>query len=314
MKVLKSLLFVFIGAVVIAAAAFIFAKVHGDIHKVQQSAVVQKPEKMIGRAVRIVPTKLHSAKADQSSVFSEGPDPVPLIGAGQNIGAIYGVPVLMYHHVGDLPENADPVRKDLTVSTDNFTQQVEWLKSQGYQTVSLDRLYDWLKNGITLPKKSVLLTFDDGYNDVFQNAVPVLVQNGMSGIFGIISGYVGTADYATWNQILAARAQGMEIISHSFSHPDFATKSKADQTYDITKSNVDFTGALGSIPNYFIYPYGKYNLDTESILNSDGFRMSFTTSYGFTRPGENLLELPRVRVHGSELLQTFEMNLSGRKP
>jgi len=97
----------------------------------------------------------------------------------------------------------------------------------------------------------------------------------------------------------------MSIVSHSYSHPDFSTLSASNQNFNIAKSTVDLTGELGTPPIYFIYPYGKYNSITEQTLKNHGYVMSFTTAYGFVKPAENLLELPRVRVHGIESLQTF---------
>ncbi len=306
----------------LGVAAFSFAKIQHDPiptftihwHRITQpvaTTATTERNDIIGKAVTIVPASLNSAQAAGPAALSEGPDLLPA--HSQGAGSTGGIPVLMYHHVGDLPENPDTIRKDLTVSTANFTVQVQWLKTQGYQSITPDQLYAWLKNGTTLPSKSILFTFDDGYSDVFQNAVPVLEANGMTGSFGIITGYVGTADYATWDQILNAKSQGMQIVSHSYSHPDFSIKSPADQSYDITKSDSDFNAELGAVPAYFIYPYGKYNATTETLLQANQFLMSFTTAFGFVHSGENLLELPRIRVHGAETLQTFKFNLTGQK-
>lgn len=317
MKLLKYLFFGLLGIFVIGAAAFAFAKIqHYPIpsfaihfnHAAQPVAV--------GETAVVVPAGLSDAQASEPNTLGEGPDPAPLAGASTPIvnGKISGVPVLMYHYVGDLPPNPDLTRKDLTVSTANFTAQVVWLKSQGYQSITMDQLYAWLNKGTPIPPKSVVFTFDDGYSDVFENAVPILEANKMTGSFGIITGFVGTSVYATWSQISTARSQGMEIVSHSYSHPDFSSKSVTDQTYEFTKSDSDFSANLGFVPDYFIYPYGKYNDTTLSLLQSNGFLMAFTTAYGFVKPGENLLELPRVRVHGAETMQKFEYDLTGVNP
>jgi peptidoglycan/xylan/chitin deacetylase (PgdA/CDA1 family) len=218
------------------------------------------------------------------------------------------VPVLMYHYIGNLPTNADATRNDLTVSTQNFQAQMNFLLSQGYNSITPDQLYSYLTKGTAIPAKSVIISFDDGYADTFDNAVPILEADHLTGMFGIITGLVATkptSNYANWQQIISARSAGMAIVSHSYSHPDFAALSASDQNFNIAKSTVDLTGELGMPPIYFIYPYGKYNSITEQTLKNHGYVMSFTTAYGFVKPGENLLELPRVRVHGTESLQTF---------
>jgi peptidoglycan/xylan/chitin deacetylase (PgdA/CDA1 family) len=221
------------------------------------------------------------------------------------------IPVLMYHYIGDLPANADTTRKGLTVSNQNFEDQVNFLAAQGYSSITLDQLYAYLTKGQPIPDKSVVFSFDDGYADTFENAVPILEAHHMTGVFGIITGFAGTnSNYAAWQQIIAAQKQGMVIVSHSYSHPDFASKDEVYQDYNIAKSTVDLTQELGAPPSYFIYPYGEYNSTTEQVLKDHGYVMSFTTSYGFVRHGENLLELPRVRVRGAETLPTFICEIS----
>lgn len=223
------------------------------------------------------------------------------------------VPVLMYHYIGDLPTNADATRKDLTVSTQNFTAQMNFLLSQGYTSITPGQLYLYLTKNKAIPAKSVVISFDDGYADTFDNAVPILETDHLTGMFGIITGLVATntiSNYANWQQIISARNAGMAIVSHSYSHPNFAALSASDQNFNIAKSTVDLTGELGTPPTYFIYPFGKYNSTTEQTLKNHGYVMSFTTAYGFVKPGENLLELPRVRIHGAESLQTFMCNVA----
>lgn len=82
------------------------------------------------------------------------------------------VPILMYHHVGSLPPEADNVRRDLTVSPEAFEAQLRWLSGQGYEAVSLEQIYLATQGQLLLPKKPVVFTFDDGYADVFLEAVP----------------------------------------------------------------------------------------------------------------------------------------------
>jgi peptidoglycan/xylan/chitin deacetylase (PgdA/CDA1 family) len=323
MKMLKPIGFTFIGLAILGIAAFTFAKIQKDQiptftitwYHVQHSVaiaprMITQDDPVAGKVAHIVPATLQpiAVAADSSELNDESADDAtaPPDSDSVSVKSMGGVPVLMYHYVGDLPANADAVRKDLTVSTQNFNAQVTWLKSQGYQSITMNQLYAWITKGTSIPAKSVVFTFDDGYMDVFQNAVPILEANHMTGSFGIITGLVAGSVYATWPEISTAHSQGMEIVSHSYSHPDFSTKSETDQTYEITKSDSDFQANLGFVPDYFIYPYGKYNATTISLLKANEFVMAFTTAYGYVHPGENMLELPRVRVHGAETLPTFE--------
>ena len=222
-----------------------------------------------------------------------------------------GVPILMYHHVGDVPANADPIRKDLTVSTADFSEQMDDLVKNGYTSVTTAQLALWLENKGTLPKKPVVITFDDGYDDVFYNAVPVLIAHHMSGAFGIITGFVGTPGYASWAQIQEGKNSGMEIVSHSYSHIDFHDPKYTvqDQLMQIQTSKSDLKNNLNVTTSTFIYPYGHYTLDEEHMLAANGYDIAFTTDYGFANLGENIFEIPRVRVHGQETIDRFDQSL-----
>lgn len=217
------------------------------------------------------------------------------------------VPVLMYHYVGDLPANPDSVRRDLTVSSVNFANQMNYLASRGFHTISMSELYQALTDSQKLPSKPVLITFDDGYKETLDITVPILFADHFTGSFAIITGFVGGRDYASWQEISGAESENMEIVSHSYSHIDFASPkyNYSDKLENIAIATSDFKNRLGIDPKFFIYPYGHHDADTEKILRDEGFLMAFTTNYGLVHKGLNLLELPRVRVHGSETLNRF---------
>ncbi len=215
---------------------------------------------------------------------------------------------MMYHYIGSLPANPDAVRKDLTVSTANFSAQMDYLSKSGYHAITTAQLYGYLTGKSALPPKPVVITLDDGHEDAFKNAVPILLAHRMLGSFAVISGFVGTGDYADWQEIRSAQAQGMEIINHSFNHmdfmdPRFSLQYKQDA---IERCEVALAGELGDNTRTFVYPYGKYGPEIENLLKADGFEMAFTTNFGEVYKGENLFELPRVRVHGRETLGKFK--------
>ncbi len=228
------------------------------------------------------------------------------------------VPVLMYHHVGPLPPAPDKYRQDLTVSLQDFTDQVNYLDAHGYKTVTTAQLDDFLHGNGSLPDKAIVLTFDDGYDDALNNATAVLAAHHMVGSFGIITQEVGQPDYTTWDQIKVAAKEGMEMVDHSQHHIDFTDPK---YSYETKKQEVlggldDLKKNFGVSTRTFIYPYGHYNADIEKILRDGGFDLAFTTHNGKVRAGanqQNLLELPRVRVHGGEDVQKFAASLVDSK-
>jgi len=234
------------------------------------------------------------------------PESLPAVSAKPEHGLL--VPILMYHHVGDYPQNADPVRRDLTVSTADFSAEMAWLAQQKYHTVTLAAVYAAASGGSPLPDKPIAITFDDGYSDVFMNAVPVLLKYGFVGSFAVITKFPGLPDYASWNDIRQAQKQGMEIVSHTQDHFD---GGNPEFNYDFIKSDLlgsrrDLRENLGSDTNILVYPFGHYTADYIRAAHDSGFVMGLTVAFGKRVDPANLMATPRVRVHGQETMEKFQ--------
>ena len=225
------------------------------------------------------------------------------------------VPILMYHHVGETPDYADSTRRDLTVSLSDFTTQVNWLAGQGFHSVTLEQVYQATQNRLVLPEKPIVFTFDDGYTDALTNVPGILRSHGYTGSFGIITRYVGQPDYATWDQIRNAQAQGMEIVSHTQDHFDGSSRK---YNYEFIKENLtgsqqDLAQELGIGSHILIYPYGHFTAEYIQAAQDSGFDMALTVAYGSRVDPSNLMQVPRVRVHGNETLERFIEILTGAK-
>ncbi len=213
----------------------------------------------------------------------------------------FTLPILMYHHVGILPEHADAIRQDLTVSPQDFEKQVAWLAHNGYSSVTLEQFLQSQEAGPPLPKKAVVLTFDDGYKDVFDLAVPILKKYNFIGSFAIITRYVGNPDYATWEQISLAQSLGMEIVSHTQNHFDGKDPKYSSQfiTDNLAGSLADLS-LHGIVTRVLIYPYGHYTPLYIKQAMEAGFAMGLTVHFGKVLDLANLMEVPRLRVHGKQ--------------
>lgn len=225
------------------------------------------------------------------------------------------VPILMYHHVGPLPGDADALRRDLTVSAEDFETQVAWLSQVGYVTVSLAEVYQATQGKLSLPPKSMVFTFDDGYADAFTFAVPILQKYHMRGSFAVVPGFLGLPDYATWDMVQSAQNAGMEIVSHTENHFD-GSSAKFDAKYiqeNLEQSLRELEARLGPIPRVLVYPYGHYTTEYIRIAQQVGFVMALTTRYGRQVDMRNLMLTPRVRVHGHGTMEKFEESITGIK-
>ena len=215
------------------------------------------------------------------------------------------VPILMYHHVGPV---LDQKMADLYVSTSDFETQVLYFKNLGYQAVTLKQVYDELNGKSQLPKKPIVFTFDDGYKDVFTNAIPILEKYKFVGSFAIATELLGRPSYAVWGDILSAQRSGMEIVSHTENHLDltYHLYSDADLHREIFGSKKILEEKLGTRVEFFVYPYGKYNARVIGLLKEAGYKMALTTEYGQEVQSSSLFATPRVRVHGQDGLEKLK--------
>ncbi|MDI7276207.1 MAG: polysaccharide deacetylase family protein [Anaerolineae bacterium] len=241
---------------------------------------------------------------------TETPPPLPLpTPDGQARTA--RVPILMYHYVGELPADADPVRLDLTVPPDRFEAQLAYLQASGYTSVTLEDLVLYLTVGRPLPEKPIILTFDDGYVDNFIYAFPLLRRYGFTGTFFVVVQFMdeGRAGYITWEQARLMQENGMDIQSHGVSHEDLAGAPAAFVAEQVSASRRRIEEELGKPVRFFAYPYGSYDRRTVAALVAAEYWGAVTTRGGALHSSGRLFELTRVRVHGYHELDRFVATL-----
>lgn len=217
------------------------------------------------------------------------------------------VPILMYHYLSTPPANADKVRLDLSVSPENFEAQLKWLKENGYATIRLDDLYENLAHGAPIPKKAVILTFDDGYRDFYENAFPLLKKYGFSATVFVISDYInsGNAMYLTWPMVTEMSKAGISIESHSRTHLDLRGRSYDKLIWEILGPIEAIEAYTGKRPRFFCYPMGYHDEAEIRVLKSVGTLAAVTTAYGKTHTLDTAMLWSRVRIHGSTTLPGF---------
>jgi peptidoglycan/xylan/chitin deacetylase (PgdA/CDA1 family) len=215
------------------------------------------------------------------------------------------VPILMYHHIADAPPSADAVRRDLSVGPAAFAQQMSYLQANGYQTIDLAMLVDHLLAGRPLPAKAIVLTFDDGYEDNYSNAYPILRRFGFGGAFFVLTDLVGQAGYASWDNLIEMSRNGMDIEAHGRTHNDLAISSAEDTTWQVAGSRAILEEKLGQRVRFYCYPSGRYTAQTIAILRDNGYTAAVTIAYGVSHKASGLFELDRIRVRGTDSLDDF---------
>lgn len=221
---------------------------------------------------------------------------------------VYRIPILMYHYISVPPPDADKYRLDLSVTPANFDAQMEYLASEGYHPVRLSDVAEFLRNGKPLPLNPIVITFDDGYADNHQYALPILKKYKFPATFFIITQIVDDKKpgYMNWNQIEDLAIEGMEIGSHSMTHPDLKDKPRAFQSGEIVGSKLAIESRIGTPVKTFSFPAGKYDAQTLQLLRSAGYLAAVTTDpQGAQQSVDRIFELQRIRVRGSFSVNDF---------
>ena len=211
------------------------------------------------------------------------------------------VPILMYHYVSPLPENADPYRIELTVEPEIFRSHLQYLRHQGYQTISPYTLHNALNFGSPLPEKPIVLTFDDGYIDHYAFVFPMLREYGFIGTFFVITGHADEdhPDYLSWSQITEMAQAGMQMEAHTRTHRELTGRDTPFLVYEIVGSLQSLEAHTGMPTRIFAYPAGRYDDHTLRILNSSPVLRAMTTRTGAFHTTDNAMEVQRLRVSGN---------------
>ena len=209
------------------------------------------------------------------------------------------VPILLYHHIA-VSENSNRYY----VTPDQFEAQMAWLYEHGYTTITASRLADVLHSGAELPAKPVVITFDDGDLEVFENAYPIMSKYGYSGVFYIISGWIDAKGMVNKEQLLQMVADGWEIGSHSFSHIDLT------QNYDalgeqVVGSKRALEAEFGVPVNTFAYPFGMIDAAVADVVVRAGYRAGMGLGTSFQHDLGDLWYLNRLEVRSEYDLGRF---------
>ncbi|NOU64925.1 polysaccharide deacetylase family protein [Paenibacillus sp. LMG 31461] len=198
--------------------------------------------------------------------------------------------MLNYHSIGVAPGNT------YVLHPDTFVRQMDYLAAHHYTPMTLAEFASVITNKMPSPAHPVLLTFDDGYANNAEVALPILQQHGFPATLYVSTGLVNTPGYLTWPQIKQLSAAGWDIASHTVTHPHLPMLSKKAQREEILAARTQIEQELGKSANTFAYPYGEFNRTTLSILRKAKFRYAFTTLEGWASSDQPPLKLHRIVV------------------
>lgn len=236
-----------------------------------------------------------------------------------------GMPTLMYHKIGDSPPGSR-LRK-LWVTAADFRRQLAWLRARGYASITFADWRDAERGIKPLPAKPVLITFDDGYQNNYELAYPILREFGMKGcvflVYETIDGHNAWHDprtepwlrMLTWAQIREMQDSGtIEFGSHTMRHRNLAATPLDEVRWEMTESKKRLEDALGREMVGFAYPYGAgaYAPEVRRAAREAGYRFDFSVKQGISRlPWDRDAEaVKRLLIRGDDTMCDFLLNMT----
>lgn len=228
----------------------------------------------------------------------------------QNRPASPKVAILSYHKIG--PPMPGGWETWYYISKQIFEQQLRLLADRGYEFLDLARFYRGLDDPTTLPAKSTLITFDDGYRNNLTAALPIMIRMGVPGVVFVPTNYIGSLniwdsggqepdeEICDWNDLLNLERYGVTVESHSVTHPSFSTLTPEQHEKELRQSKATLEAKLGRKVEFFAYPYGDAGNDfnfSEALLKSVGYRAACLYGGGpITLPAANRFRLERLAM------------------
>ncbi len=208
------------------------------------------------------------------------------------------IPILYYHSI-DYEEG-----NELRVPPEEFEAHMEHLSQNGYESVTLDDLYQYFYAGKDLPEKAFVLTFDDGYEDNYIHAFPIAEKYGYSGTVFIVTEWIGGKGYLNRQQLLEMNQAGWQIESHTVTHPYLDSISTEQIKEELLTSKEVLEELLGKPKVAFAYPYGVYDSSIIELCRETGYKMGLTIDRGWAGP-EDPFRMKRVYCYAQMGLDEF---------
>ncbi|MBC7876526.1 MAG: polysaccharide deacetylase family protein [Anaerolineales bacterium] len=227
------------------------------------------------------------------------------------------ISLLMYHQVSNIPEASDPL--GLAISPKKFDQQMAFLYKANYKCLTLNEaVFQW-RNGLKNQNKAFVLTFDDGYQDIIINALPIMKKYGFSATIFLVAGKVSNSSdwrkstpasftkILTWEETQILIKNGFTIGSHTLNHPRLTLLDEQQARAEIRGSKELMEDNLGQTIDVFSYPYGDSNPQIQKIVAESGF----SSACGVDRGKWGFYNLWRVECARKDSLLKFFSKVNG---
>jgi peptidoglycan/xylan/chitin deacetylase (PgdA/CDA1 family) len=219
------------------------------------------------------------------------------------------VPILLYHSISENLFGMSHPYYHINTTVEVFSQQMRWLKHQGYRSTSLGDAWAKLEAGEDISKE-VVITFDDGYRDFLTDGMDILKQCGFTATIFLATDRIRNtavrmegADYLTWSEVRELRREGIRFGSHTVTHPDLRSLGPEQIEYELGFSKETIEQELGEAVQEFSYPHAFPEEDAsfvrflEDVLENQGFENGACSSIGRAHRKSHKLFLPRIPIN-----------------
>lgn len=199
-----------------------------------------------------------------------------------------GVPVLNYHQVNDRFQTV------LTMKPTDFEEQMKYLHDHGYHSITQEQFAAYMRGEGSLPDRPVMITFDDGYVDNYEQAYPILKKYGFTGTIFLIVDLVGKPGYLTWDQVQEMGRNGMEFGSHTMSHKPLTGFDRQGVRTELRESKAAIESHLQKPCEYIAFPEGEFDGMVMKETRAAEYEYGFTVETGRDFPWDDPFDLERV--------------------
>lgn len=216
------------------------------------------------------------------------------------------IPILMYHSISDSPGGYS----ELVVSPEEFAKQMDYLVENNYVTITLKELYQYEINKITPPLNLIVITFDDGYVDNFNNAYPILKDREMKAVVFPYVKKIDTTNGLSQKHLLELLENGWEIGCHTVNHIDLTNANSRALAVEVKEAKNMLEDMFNTKVISFCYPAGKYDAQVVDKVDKVDYQFALTTNYGRADLFGNQLLLSRIRINRSDSVANFARKVS----
>ena len=307
----KGLVLLVVGLVAVMAVVLLFTHTHGSAglataaRAAKSSATALPPSRHPIAPSAGVPAAAKPLPAGTSTWLPSSLPPNPMT---------LRVPILMYHYVDAKPPVPSYWGRQLTVPTERFAAEMDYLAGNGYHSVTLGQIYENMAGRQALPLKPVALTFDDGGLDDYTVAFPILRSHHFVATFFVITAGVGKPGHMTWAELKQMSMWGMAIESHTVHHRNLTVLNDASLQAELTQSRAAIRAQLGLDANFLAYPDGGCDQRVMEATQAAGYLAAVADKPG--EVGDTLYPVavynwPRQGIGSGESLAQFQRALAG---